>query len=90
MSYSAMENKYLLNNNINKWRIKNKYLPKRASQNLYSVNEQDSSLFILSHVQILVKTTDSWGYFDSTVGYGYVAKPRLSLRLYNYKTQGIY
>ena len=41
--------------------------------------------FTLSHT--LVKTTDSGAYLGSTIGGEYVAKPPLSLRLYNLKTQ---
>ena len=53
-----------------------------------TVKDQVLSYSMLANVQILVKTTDSGGYFGSTVGGGYVAKPTLSRRLYNSETQG--
>ena len=52
------------------------------------VNERGLSYIMLPHDNILVKTTDSWRYMGSTIGGESVAKPPLSLLLYNSKTQG--
>ena len=44
----------------------------------------------MNRVQILEKIDDCWQYLGSTIGGGYVAKPPLSLQLYNPKTQGFF
>ena len=60
----------------------------KDSQNLCPVIVQVLSYIMLPHVHTLVNTTNSRGYLGSTIGGEYVAKPPLSLRLYNFKTQG--
>ena len=54
-----------------------------------TTNVQVLSYIILPHNHTLVNTTNSGGYLGSTVGGEYVAKPTLSLWLYNLKTQGL-
>ena len=54
-------------------------LLKKASWKPCPFNEHDSSYNMLPYVQILIKTTDSWGYLGSTVRGGYVAKPPWTL-----------
>ena len=58
------------------------------SQKLCPVNVQVLSYIMLPHVHTLVKKTNSGGYLGSIIGGEYVAKPPMTLRLYNLKTQG--
>ena len=76
--FNNMEKKYLSSSN-------------KSFKKPYPANVPDLSYIMLPHVQILIGTdtdTDSWWYLGSTVGGGYVAKPPLSLCLYNSKKQG--
>ena len=52
------------------------------------VNEQVLSYIMLPNVHILIRTTNYGGYLGCTVGGAYVAKPRMSLQLYNSKNRG--
>ena len=58
------------------------------SQKLCPLNVQVLSYIMLPHVHTPVKRTNSGGYFGSTIGGEYVAKPSMTLRLYVLKTQG--
>ena len=61
---------------------------KKDSLVLGPAKGQGSFYIMLPHVIILLKTIDSGGDLDTTVGGGYMAEPPLSLWPYNSKKQG--